>query len=355
MSENKGQILRESLVYARTKVQDLSHVKNLNLWGSELSDVSIVSLMDNVEIISLSVNHVDTLIDFSHCSNLQELYLRKNNLRDLAEVVFLKDLKKLKLLFLSDNPCSKHRLYKPFILRILPNLVRLDDEEITYRDRQYANSISDPAMEALHQRAHSLLYASGVTNKYIDDREYNDKSQQLNKQHLNRIGKIDDSAVKMEDNSNSDKNMVPMEQYTIQMNMLLQKVTELERRNSKLELEMDQMKKDQMDQLNKASDNLLAEEKYKRDIATIEKRNVQLLRRVELLEERLFKIPDGHLQKEAIEVSNSKTSEEGSESRAGTNVSKKNAIITGKIGNSKHEKQRMSTVSKSNMKNNNIF
>ena len=233
--------------------------------------------------------------------------------------------------------------------------MRLDDEEITYRDRQYANSISDPAMEALHQRAHSLLYASGVTNKYIDDREYNDKSQQLNKQHLNRIGKIDESAVKMEDNSNSDKNMVPMEQYTIQMNMLLQKVTELERRNSKLELEMDQMKKDQMDQLNKASDNLLAEEKYKRHITTIEKRNAQLLRRVELLEERLFKIPDGHLQKEAIEVSNSKTSEEGSDSRAGNNVSKKNAIITGKIGNSKHEKQRMSTVSKSNMKNNNIF
>ena len=79
---------------------------------------------------------------------------------------------------------------------------------------------------------------------------------------MNRIGgKIDDSAVKMEDNSNSDKNMVPMEQYTIQMNMLLQKVTELESRNSKLELELDQMKKDQMDQLNKASDNLLARRK----------------------------------------------------------------------------------------------
>merc|ERR1712196_245666 len=99
------------------------------------------------------------------------------------------------------------------------------------------------------------------------------------------------------------------------MNMLLQKVTELERRNSKLELEMDQMKKDQMDQLNKASDNLLAEEKYKRHITTIEKRNAQLLRRVELLEERLFKIPDGHLQKQAIEVPISEASEEGGESR----------------------------------------
>ena len=111
-----------------------------------------------------------------------------------------------------------------------------------------------------------------------------------------------------------------------------------------------------MDQLNKASDNLLAEEKYKRHITTIEKRNAQLLRRVELLEERLFKIPDGHLQKQAIEVPISEASEEGGESRgAGNNVSKKNPIITGKIGNAKHEKQHMSTVSKSNMKNNNIF
>ena len=42
--------------------------------------------MPAVEIISLSVNNISTLADFACCSNLKELYLRKNAISDLNEV-----------------------------------------------------------------------------------------------------------------------------------------------------------------------------------------------------------------------------------------------------------------------------
>ena len=36
-------------------------------------------------------------------------------------------LTKLRILWLCDNPCSSHPLYRPFILRMCPGLVKLDN------------------------------------------------------------------------------------------------------------------------------------------------------------------------------------------------------------------------------------
>lgn len=39
----------------------LSDVKSLNCWGQDLAEVSILSQMPNVEVLSLSVNQISTL------------------------------------------------------------------------------------------------------------------------------------------------------------------------------------------------------------------------------------------------------------------------------------------------------
>jgi Leucine-rich repeat (LRR) protein len=54
----------------------------VNLWGQDLSDVSVLSQMPNVEVLSLSVNQISTLRDFRNCTRLQELYMRKNQVRE---------------------------------------------------------------------------------------------------------------------------------------------------------------------------------------------------------------------------------------------------------------------------------
>ena len=95
-------------------------VRNLNLWGNDYSDVSIVRRLPNVEVISLSVNSIATLRDFAGCQRLAELYLRKNAIGDLAELGFLRALPNLKVLWLCDNPCAGHALYRPLIVRLLP-------------------------------------------------------------------------------------------------------------------------------------------------------------------------------------------------------------------------------------------
>uniref|UniRef100_A0A182WHZ7 U2A'/phosphoprotein 32 family A C-terminal domain-containing protein n=1 Tax=Anopheles minimus TaxID=112268 RepID=A0A182WHZ7_9DIPT len=79
------------------------------------------------------VNRISTLADFENCINLQELYLRKNNLTDIDELVYLQNLPKLKYLWLEENPLVDNAgpSYRQIVLRALPNLKKLDNVDVT--------------------------------------------------------------------------------------------------------------------------------------------------------------------------------------------------------------------------------
>eukprot|EP01135_Chromosphaera_perkinsii_P009754 Nk52_evm19s1869 gene=Nk52_evmTU19s1869 len=124
-------VLSERLILARARADSLPQVRNLNLWGNDLSDVNILERMPGVEILSLSVNRISSMKYFQNCPNLVELYLRKNDLRDLHELQYLISLPKLRVLWLSDNPLAKHPKYRPTVLRALPWLHKLDNITVT--------------------------------------------------------------------------------------------------------------------------------------------------------------------------------------------------------------------------------
>ncbi|GIL57184.1 hypothetical protein Vafri_12484 [Volvox africanus] len=124
-------VLTEQIIKGKTRLDKLEEVKNLNLWGQDLDDCSMLTKLPNLEVLSLSVNRLSSLKDFRHCSKLQELYLRKNEVKDLNEIQHLVHLKDLRVLWLSDNPCADHPNYKQFVARMLPNLQKLDNDDIS--------------------------------------------------------------------------------------------------------------------------------------------------------------------------------------------------------------------------------
>ena len=115
--------LTEDMIKARTRVNDMEQVKKLSCWGAELSDISVLRKLTNVEVLSLrwfencglfevhkvyfSVNSIATLTDIQNCKRLQALYIRKNQISDLHEIWSLVDLPGLKNLWLEDNPCTQ--------------------------------------------------------------------------------------------------------------------------------------------------------------------------------------------------------------------------------------------------------
>ncbi|CAG9460706.1 unnamed protein product [Pedinophyceae sp. YPF-701] len=140
--------LTEELIKSKTKAETLEDVTKLNICGHELTDVSILRQLPRVELLSLSMNAITTLADFSQCTNLRELYLRKNQVPDTAELRHIEQLPNLRQLWLSDNPCAAEAGYRAAVVRRMPGLVKLDGTDVTEEDRRAASREVSPRRAA---------------------------------------------------------------------------------------------------------------------------------------------------------------------------------------------------------------
>lgn len=155
MASTKGKALTADLVVSKTKSDSLHNIKNLNLWGNDLEvrrattqDLKLLREMTNLEVVSLSVNRISSLKEFACLHKLQELYLRKNNIQDIAEIKYLARLPELKVLWLHDNPCAtvsrvitQAENYRAVVIRTLPNLVKLDNSLITREEKEASRNM----------------------------------------------------------------------------------------------------------------------------------------------------------------------------------------------------------------------
>ena len=76
------------------------------------------------------MNNISSLESVQYCVNLTELYIRNNKISNLDEVFYLKNLKKLKILWLADNPAALNNNYRLTVIRNLNNLQKLDNISI---------------------------------------------------------------------------------------------------------------------------------------------------------------------------------------------------------------------------------
>ena len=138
-----GKKLTEDMIKDKSNIDDISTLIDLNFWASELEDVSILNDMPNVETVSLSLNKIMSLSFFKNCTNLKELFLRKNKIENLKEVNHLRSLPNLKVLWLWDNPLSSHPHYRLYIIKMLPRLQKLDNAAVSQEERLAAKKL-DP-------------------------------------------------------------------------------------------------------------------------------------------------------------------------------------------------------------------
>ncbi|XP_028329433.1 cilia and flagella associated protein 410 [Gouania willdenowi] len=125
--------LTRKLVLAKAKASDFQSVKKLNCWGCKVTDISILTQMPNIEVLTLSVNSISSLAPLSVCLFLSELYLRRNMIQSLSELSHLRPLTRLRVLWLAENPCCGENpgQYRLTVLRCLPRLQKLDNQVVT--------------------------------------------------------------------------------------------------------------------------------------------------------------------------------------------------------------------------------
>jgi hypothetical protein len=130
--------LTRELIAQKVKSDRKESIRNLNLWGSNIEDISIIEEMPSLEVVSLSVNKIRTLRPFANLDNLRELYLRRNLISNLNEIKYLTECQNLSVLWLSENPICDNPNYRSVVICVLPQLQKLDDITITDEERDRA-------------------------------------------------------------------------------------------------------------------------------------------------------------------------------------------------------------------------
>ncbi|XP_020812437.1 protein C21orf2 homolog [Drosophila serrata] len=129
--------LTEFLAKSKANVFDIQNIKQLNLWGNQLTDVSLLLQIPFIEVLALGNNQISSLRALKNCHSLKQLYLLNNQIESFEELNYLKDAKSLTLLSLRGNPCALAAgdKYRISVLHMLPQLITLDDIEITDEER----------------------------------------------------------------------------------------------------------------------------------------------------------------------------------------------------------------------------
>jgi len=111
-------------------------------------------------VLALTVNQIESLKDFQFCPKLKELFLRRNNIpASLLELSYLRALKSLKVLNLSENPiATKLPQYRLMVIKNIPSLEKLDDVMISYEEHEQARNLDMQQVFSDHSPAKKKAY-----------------------------------------------------------------------------------------------------------------------------------------------------------------------------------------------------
>ncbi|XP_061550759.1 cilia and flagella associated protein 410 isoform X1 [Phycodurus eques] len=173
--------LTRKRVLTEAKASHLENVRKLNCWGCQLTDVSILSQMPNIEVLTLSVNSISSLSPLAGCLSLCELYLRRNMIASLSELCYLRPMARLRILWLADNPCCGDDCgrYRLTVLRCLPRLQKLDNRVVTEDEITLAHlegeEMGTPPNAGRHQ-----LSTNGLTDAEKENNSLGHKTEDTN-------------------------------------------------------------------------------------------------------------------------------------------------------------------------------
>ena len=180
--------LTRELIAQKAKSDRLESIRKLNLWGSNLEDISIIAEMPLLEIVSLSVNKIRTLKPFANLQNLKELYLRKNMISNLNEIKHLTECENLTKLWLKENPICDNPNYRDVIICVLPQVQNLDDIEITDAEREKAEKKLSGTYEEEEEKEQNKIEQIREEEKY-SPKKNNFSSAKKKEQGLYQIQK----------------------------------------------------------------------------------------------------------------------------------------------------------------------
>ena len=196
-------MLTEELILSKNPCfNDISSIRTLKINSQNISDISIISKIKELQYLSLSFNNISSLNPLSKCENLRELNLCNNKISSFEELYFLKNLKKLTILYLNGNPICDDNNYFNEVRKILPNLNYLDNIEL-YRNNR---NIKNKYMKRIFTEERKVGNEHSENKNNINNSnltQYSDKKKILLKGIFSNFDKSDENTVIFDSKNNS--------------------------------------------------------------------------------------------------------------------------------------------------------
>uniref|UniRef100_W8BK96 Protein TILB n=1 Tax=Ceratitis capitata TaxID=7213 RepID=W8BK96_CERCA len=120
--------------------EDIERIEHLQNWCRELKILllqsNLIAKIENLhklkklEYLNLAINNIERVENVERLESLNKLDLTLNFIGDLTSIECLKGNYNLRELILTGNPCCDYPHYREYVMATLPQLDRLDCEEI---------------------------------------------------------------------------------------------------------------------------------------------------------------------------------------------------------------------------------
>ena len=171
--------LTPELIFTKINNNDPKNIRILNIWGNQISDISILSSFPSLEKINLNSNQIEDISALKNLTNIRELYLKENQIKDWNQIEYLKNNKKLEKLNLINNPICNSVNYFQKIIEILPQLKEIDNistknlkSKLNINNNNYNNNYNSP------------LKSNKENNNIISNNINNSSPEELSKNNL---------------------------------------------------------------------------------------------------------------------------------------------------------------------------
>ena len=163
-------------------------LQKLNLMGNKIKKLNGLDNLTALIELNLSKNNINRLKGLQGLTNLRYLYLSSNKISHCNQVAYLTDLPFLTELDFCFNDVQNKKFYRFQILYYIPELRRLDGQEVTHFEKVHADNLFGADLENKKE----------IFKAYLPEEEFVDRRLFLSEQ-IDPESDSEDENIKDED------------------------------------------------------------------------------------------------------------------------------------------------------------
>ena len=132
-------VLRENNLNKIEQINKMNNLTFLDVSFNKLRSIdrSQIGILPNLQIFLCDNNYLKNINGFTKFLNINTLSFENNKIIDYAGIEKLNSLENLKDFSIFNNPVTKNLNYRNYMIKMFPNLSKLDGKEITNEEKEY--------------------------------------------------------------------------------------------------------------------------------------------------------------------------------------------------------------------------